>query len=474
VIDQSTISTSRRDVGWRRDFRRFWFAQGASVTGDQLREFAIPLIAISVLHVSAANLGILGAAQWLPFLLLSLPLGVVIDRYRRRRLLILSEVSRGLLSLGLVVAALVGALEFPLLLVAVIALGTFTVVYEVGYQSAIPSLVPRAQLSGANSRIQATAAAGEIGGPGLGGVLIQVFGMTMTLVVNATTYFLSAAALTLMRSSEPAPAKTERRFFRELRDGARHVIRDPYLRANVGFSAIYNPFAQWITLLLTLYAVQDLGLGAAQIGLIFSAGAVGALVGAAATSRLSARAGIGTILVGCATVECVALLAIPLVDASWNTAWAVAALAAALAINGAGTALSSVLLITIRQLRTPDELLGRVNATMRCITYGTVPLGALAGGLVGERLGVRTGLVIGAVLCLSTIVWVAISPLRRVKRLEDLTPTMISSLGPTHRFPTVAPTADAAHPIPAPHPRATGSSPVPSRRSPWRIPRRSR
>ncbi|MFE1646167.1 MFS transporter [Microbacterium sp. P01] len=410
--------TSSPPRGWRRDFRLFWFAQGASVTGDQIREFAVPLIAVSVLHVSSIDLGVLGAAQWLPFLLLSLPLGVVIDRHRRRTMLIVSELSRGILTIGLVVAAATGVLGFPMLLVAVIVLGTFTVVYEIGHQSAIPALVPRERLGVANSRIQATAAAGEVGGPGLGGLLLQVFGVTATLAVNAVTYVLSAVALIAMRSSEVAPIADRRNFLSELRAGARHVMRDPFLRANVGFSAIYNPFAQWVTLLLTLYAVRELGLSAAQVGIVFSAGAVGALAGASLASRLSSR--VGAVMVMCATVECAALLLIPVVDPAWEAFASVAVLSVLMAVNGMGTALSSVLLITIRQLRTPNELLGRVNATMRCVTYGTIPLGALAGGLVGDVLGARLGILVGAVLCLSTIAWVALSPLRTVRRLDDI------------------------------------------------------
>ncbi|MDQ0727074.1 MFS transporter [Microbacterium sp. W4I20] len=405
---------------WRRDFRLFWFAQGSSVMGDQLKEFAIPLIAVSVLHVSATELGVLSAAQWLPFLVLALPLGVIVDRYRRRRLLMASELGRGALIVGLVVAAASNALAFPLLLIAVVALGALTVVYEVGHQSAIPSLVPRAELGAANSRIQATAAAGEIGGPGLGGLLLQLLGTTATLVVNAATYVVSAVALLLMSAEERPPATTERHFLAELRLGIRLVVRDPYLRANVGFSALYNPFAQWITLLLMLYAVHTLKLEAGQIGIVFSAGAAGALLGAATASRLTTRLRAGTILVLCAAVECGALLLIPVVDAGWPRVAAVAALATLMAVNGAGTAVSNVLLITIRQLRTPDRMLGRVNATMRTITYGTIPLGALLGGLVGDWLGLRMGLVVGAILCLFTVLWVWLSPLRGIRRLDDL------------------------------------------------------
>jgi len=416
MIDTSPI----RQTG-RRDFRFFWLAQGASVTGDQIREFAVPLIAITALHASATDLGILGAAQWLPFLVFALPLGVVIDRRRRRRLLLWSELGRGFIMVALSLIAVVGLLGFPALLTAVIVLGALTVVYEVGYQSAIPALVPREQLGLANSRIQATVAAGEIGGPGLGGLLLQLLGSPLTLAVNAGCHLVSALALGLIRTPETPPAiVSDRSFVVDLRDGARHVLRDHYLLANVGFSALYNPFAQWVTILLALYAVTTLELDPAQIGLVFSAGAGGAIVGAALGGRASRGSRVGAILVACAAAECAALLLLPVVGPQWHSSIAIATLASVMAVNGAATALSNVLLITVRQLRTPDAILGRVNATMRTVTYGTIPLGALAGGLVGDWLGARAGMAIGAFLCLGTVVWVALSPLRTITRINRL------------------------------------------------------
>jgi len=406
--------------GRRRDFRLFWAAHAASVTGDQICEFLVPLLAISLLHVSSTELGILGGAQWLPFLLLALPFGVVIDRHPTRLLLLASELGRGLLTLGLLAAVLAHALSFPALVGLALALGACAVVYEVGYQSAIPSLVPRARLGGANARVQATTAAAEIAGPGLGGAMLQLIGASGSLAVNGAMHLASACALARVRSRAGTPPAATRHFLTELREGAGRVLHDPLLRANVGFSALYNPFAQWVTLLLTLYAVRSLGLEPVHLGLVFSAGAAGAVVGAAAASRISRGARVGTALLACAAVECGALLSLAIVDEAWDRDLAVAALALLMAVNGTGTALSSVLLITIRQLRTPEQLLGRVNATMRTVTYGTIPLGALAGGLAGDWLGPRLGLLVGAVLGSATIAWVAASPLARIRRLSDL------------------------------------------------------
>ncbi|MDF2492366.1 MAG: transporter [Microbacterium sp.] len=359
---------SRPDDGWRRGFRLFWGAIGASSGGDQLREFTLPLLAITVLHASSFELGMVAAAQWVPFLVLALPFGVLIDRHRRRRMLVLSDAGRALTMTLLVAAVLIGFVSVPFLVVLAIALGVFAVVFEVGYQSVIPALVPRRALEGSNARVQATVAAAEVGGPGVGGVIVQAFGMPAALLASTLGYASSGLAVSLIRADEPVPPRENRNFVAELRDGARHVLQDPYLRANVGFSAIYNPFAQWVMLLLTVHAVRELGLDALQLGLVFTVGAVGALVGAAATSRLTARLTIGQVLMLCVTVECLVLLVLPLASASWHPATVVAFLGAALAVNGAGTAVSNVVLITIRQLRTPDRLLGRVNATMRTVT----------------------------------------------------------------------------------------------------------
>ncbi|WP_440711345.1 MFS transporter [Herbiconiux sp. YIM B11900] len=418
--------SSRITVPWRGDFRRFWLAEATSLTGEQVRELAVPLVAITVLDATAADLGLIGLAQWLPFLVLALPLGVLADRRRRRRLIVLSQWSRAALMLAVAIAALLGGLSLPLLLTAVAALGTFAVLYEVCYQSVVPSLVPPSALEGANSRLQATASGAEVGGPGLAGLLTQWLGAPVALFGTTLGYAVSGMAAASIRTPEPPPDRPDiedggrLRFLDDLREGIRYVRNDRYLLANVGFSALYNPFAQWIVVPFTLHGIRVLGLDAGQIGLVFSLGAAGALAATALTPRLTRRFAAGHLLIGCAVVECSALSVIPLVDERWGTPAIVAVLAAVWALNGAGTGVSSVLLVTVRQLRTPSWLLGRVNASMRTVTYGTIAIGALAGGLAGEWLGTRDALGLGAALCLVTVAWVALSPLARIRRIGDL------------------------------------------------------
>ena len=406
------VSATSRRLG--PDFARFWTAQGASAVGGQISELAVPLLAVLVLGASAAEVGLLGAARWVPFLVLALPLGVLVDRRRRRPLLVTAAAARAALTLVVVALASSGALTLPALVCLVGLLGAFTVVFEVGYQSFLPTVAGRDQLEKANGRLQATASAAEIGGPGLAGLLVQAAGAPWALLAHAVTYVVSAVALVGIATPEERPVPTGRSVARDLVDGLRFVRRDPYLVSLVGFASIYDLFAQWIMVLFTVHAVRELHLTAGHLGLVFSLGAVGAVLGAAAAPAAVRRLGAGPVMVGCAAAECIALAALPLVDASWTVPVVVAVLVVVFAVNGAGTSLSSVVALTLRQLRTPDHLLGRVNATMRWLSYGVIAVGAAVGGLVGEALGTRAGIALGCAGTLLTVVWVVASPLRRV------------------------------------------------------------
>jgi MFS family permease len=373
------------------------------------------------LHASATEAGLLGVARWLPFLLLALPLGVLADRRTRRPILIVSDVCRASLTIAVVVAAMAGALTLAALVTLVALLGAFTVAFEVAYQSFLPSVVGREHLESANSRLQATFSVAEVAGPGVGGWLIQTFTTAGALLVQAGTFIVSAVALLGIRSLEERPDPSAVSAMTQLREGLRFVRRDPYLVALVGFSAIYNLFAQWVMVLLLVHAVREWGLTAGHLGLVFSLGAIGAVMGAALAPRSVRRFGAGPVLVACAGAESIVLAALPVIEADWGRTLVVAALIGVFAVNGAGTSLSSVVALTLRQLRTPDHLLGRVNATMRWISYGVVAIGAGIGGVLGDLVGTRLGIAIGCAGVVLTVVWVIASPLRRIGNPNDIT-----------------------------------------------------
>jgi len=420
------VKTDRRiSTPLGRDFHRLWLAQTTSTVGSQVGDLAVPLLAVVVLHASAAEAGLVGVARWLPFLLFALPLGVIVDRRRRRPVLIAADIARAALIAALFAVAVTASLTLLLLLGLVFVIGAFTVAFEVAYQSFLPTVTGRDDLERANGRLQATASAAQVGGPGLGGWLVQTLTAPWALLTQAVTYAASAVALLGIRSPEDAPPHERRGAVAELGEGLRFVRHDRYLVSLVGFSAIYNLFAQWITVLLLVHAVRELGLTAGHLGLVFSLGAVGAVIGAAAAPASVRRFGVGPVLIACAGAESLVLAAIPLMDAAWSTPLIVAALVGVFAVNGAGTSLSSVVALTLRQLRTPDHLLGRVNATVRWISYGVVAVGAGLGGLAGEAWGTRAGIAVGCVGVALTVVWVAASPLRTVSDTASLALTAV-------------------------------------------------
>lgn len=404
------------------DFLKLWGGQGVSLLGSQITEVALPLTAVLVLRANAAQMGVLGVARWLPFLVFTLWVGVWADRVRRLPLLIGVDVLRAL-TMGLIAALAIGGwLHFSLLVVLVFIFGAMTVVFDVAYYSFVPCVVPQDKLVGANSRLQATTSLAQVGGPGLGGLLVQALTAPYALLADAISFVVSTFSLLWIRTEEskPEPDPEAGGSLARIREGLSITYRNPFLRAFAGVAGFYNLFEQWILTLFILYAVRKLGMSAGSIGLVLSAGAVGALLGSVAASPAARRLGAGRSVLLAVVLECGVLLVVPFAPA--HSLLTLPILAVAFALNGVGTASSSVMAITIRQLVTPERLLGRMNASYRFVSYGAIPLGALLGGTAGQVLGLRAGLIAGAVLLLSTVVWILLSPLPRLRTIEDALP----------------------------------------------------
>lgn len=387
-----------------RDFGRVWSATAVTALGVQVTAVALPLLAVLTLDASAGQVGAIATVQWLPFLLIALPLGVLFDRRRRRPLLVAAEAGRAAVLLVLVALVLTDAIGFGLLVALALLLGCCSVLYEVGYQSYLPSVVPVERLETANSRLQSTESVALIAGPGLGGLLVQAVSAAGALGVQVVTSVVSAVTLARIRGVEAVPSAEPQRVLPAIAEGVRFLVREEVLRWAVGFSALYNLVEQWILVLFTVDAVRRLGLTAGQFGIVLSIGAVGALAGALAAPAVSRRLGALQACLWCAAID-VVFLVVPFTEPSWGTAVLVAVLGGAFAIQGCTAALSSVILLTVRQIRVPDALRGRVNATNRAISYGSITLGAAAGGLAGQLLGVRPGLAVGCAAILVALTW---------------------------------------------------------------------
>jgi MFS family permease len=403
------------------DFLKLWSGQSISLLGSQVTEVALPLTAVLLLDANAAQMGILGTARWLPFLVFTLWVGALADRVRRLPLLIGVDAGRAVAMGTIAALALGGWLDFSVLVALVFLFGAMTVVFDVAYYSFVPSVVPQEQLVNANSRLQASTSLAQVGGPGLGGLLVQVLTAPYALLADAISFLVSTLSLLWIRTEEqkPEPDPEQRGSLARIREGLAITYRNAFLRAFAGVAGFYNLFEQWILTLFVLYAVRELGMSAGSIGLVLSAGAVGALLGSVAAGPAGRRFGVGRAVLFAVVLECVAMLSVPFAPA--ESLVTLPLLAVAFALNGLGTASSSVIAITIRQLVTPERLLGRMNASYRFVSYGAIPLGALLGGAVGQTLGLRTGLIVGAVALLSTVVWILLSPLPQLRQLDELT-----------------------------------------------------
>jgi MFS family permease len=388
-----------------------------SLIGTQVSVLALPLTAILVLGATPQQLGLLGAAEFSPFLVVTLLAGAWIDRRRKRPVLVAADLGRALL-LGLVpVLSLAHALRVEHLYVIAFLTGTLTVGFDIAYQSVLPGLVPRHRLEQANGRLQASASAAQVGGPGLGGILVQLLSAPFAVAIDALSYVASVVALMLIRTPEPRPAPPQVGLRRQIRDGLRAAFGNPYLRALTGAAASFNLFEQLTLTAFLLYATRQLELSAGLLGTIIAFGGAGALLGSLLAARVAERYGSGRTMVGGLAVSCASFTALPL--AAGPGALTFALLVTGFALHGVGLGLFNVQLISLRQAITAPELLARVTASYRLAAYGTIPLGALLGGLLGATIGLRATLAVGAGGILLAIVWLVCSPIPGLARVDD-------------------------------------------------------
>ncbi len=395
------------------DFRRLWIGETVSLLGGQVTALALPLTAVLALGATPAEMGLLGAVETLPWMLIGLPAGAWVDRMARRRVLIATDLGRALLIGCIPAAAALGLLAMPVLYGVAFLSGILAVFFEVAYNAYLPSLVPRAALLAGNSRLQASASAAEIGGPGLAGALVQAIGAPAALLVDALSYLVSVAYLARIRAREPArPRLPGRRLTAEMREGLAALWGNPLLRLLVTASGGANLFFAIQGALRVLYAERDLGLSPALLGAVLAAGSAGGLLGALPAASTARRFGTGPTIIGAVGVMGAGALLVPLAAGPALVAGAV--LAGGLALTGLGATTYIVTVGSLRQAITPDRLQGRIAATARFISRSALPVGFLLGGLLGGTLGLRATLLIPAAGPLLLAAWLLFTPLRRL------------------------------------------------------------
>jgi MFS family permease len=393
---------------WRhRDFLLLWSGETISQTGAQISLMAVPLTAISALHAGPTEVGLLTALQYAPILLITLFAGAWLDRHRRRPVLIVTNLARFLLIMLIPVSYLTDLLSLGLLYLVTFAVGLLTAVSDVAYLVYLASLVTREQLIEANAKLEGTYSIAQIGGPGIGGVLVQLVTAPVALVANAGTCLLAAVTFLGIRKPEAVERpEGERRPMRaEIAEGLRAILGHRVLRLLVVQGAVYNLFEQIVLTLYLLFGVRELRLGAGALGVILTTASVGGLIGAVVAGRAAATIGTGRCIVGSMVISAAGLVVVPFAPAT--PVLAIVVLITGFVVYGFGLGIFNVHSLTVRIALAPAGLLGRIQATFRLIIYATIPIGALLAGVLGNLIGIRAAIMLGAgpLLVLSALFW---------------------------------------------------------------------
>jgi MFS family permease len=402
-----------------RDFVRLWTGGTASLIGSRVTDLALPLAAIVTLRASAFEVGLLNVARYAPFVLSSLLAGVWFDRYRRRPILIAGNLGRAVLVSLVPLASVLHLLSMNLLYAVGFAVGVLTVLFDVNILSYVPGLVERRHLAEANRTIATSYPVAGICGPGLAGLLVGLLAAPVALAVNGLLYLFAAAALTAIGHREPMPPARRRRppVRRSIAEGLRTVGNDRVLRHLATQSVTLTLFENVVVTVLGVYAVREIGLYPAQLGLVVGAGAVGGLLGAVLADRLRDRLGFGPTLRLATLVACLSPLV--LLEPHGSDPASLLVIGGSLAVHGFHLAVFNVNAVTLRRSVTPDQLRGRMEASYRLVQFATIPVGAILGGTAAHLFGLRSALAIGVVGLTSPIVWIAFSPVFRPHAMPD-------------------------------------------------------
>jgi MFS family permease len=400
-----------------RDFRLLWGGETVSELGSQVSLLAIPLLAVRTLHATTIEMGLLTAASTAAFLVVGLPAGVWVDRLRRRRVMIWADLGR-VLALGSVpVAYTIGRLTLAQLFVVTLASGILTVFFDVAYQSYLPTLVGREHVVEGNAKLTGSAQVAAVAGPSVAGGLVQAIGGSRAVAVDSVSFLVSAVAVAAIDVPEPkpeVPAEGHPKLVHDIAEGLRFVFGNALLRAIAATTATSNLFSGIAAAVEIVFLVRAVHASPGVIGLLFTMGGIGGVLGAFAAGPVARRlGGARATIVGIAGN--LGGLLIPLTMPGAGLLF----FGFGLLIVGFSVVIYNVNQVSFRQRFCPDRLLGRMNATMRFVVWGVLPVGALIGGVLGSVVGLRPTLWIGAVGEVLAGIWLVASPMRTLRDFPD-------------------------------------------------------
>ncbi|WP_413334415.1 MFS transporter [Brevibacterium sp. GP-SGM9] len=408
-------TSPRRSPLWRHhNFMQLWMGDTVSVFGAELVLFALPLIAVQVLHAGAFEMGVLGALENAAFLLISLPAGAWVDRMRKKTVIVAGDIIRAIVLLSIPIAWALDLLTMVQLFVVAASVGVVTVFFDIANQSYLPELVEPDSIGDGNGKLQASQQTARVAGPTLASGLVSLVGAPLTVGLTSICMGLSSIFVgRIGHREEPHPAERRRGMLAEIREGLRFVLGHRLLRRITACTGLTNFASSAIFALFTLYALRILEISQVQLGVIMSVGAAGGILGALSAAWVQRVIGEGTSIAASAIAGGASFFAVPLAHLlptmptliiGWLlVTWSVV--------------VYNIAQVSFRQRLCPKPLLGRMNASIRFLVWGPMPIGALAGGILGDQFGVAATMWISAAWATLASLPVVISPLLRMRTL---------------------------------------------------------
>lgn len=419
--------TAKSDVGGlieppeslnrNRAFNFLWAGETASQFGFQVAGLATSTTAIVVLHATEGQVGLLNGLQTLAFLLIGLPAGAWVDRWRKRRTMIVADLVRMVALASIPIAWAMDALTIYHMMIVVKVFGFGTVFFDVAYQSLVPSIVHNRQIGQANGRLEASFQVARVGGPGLAGWLIGVFSAPVTFGLTVGTLGFSAAAIASIPGTEPKPAAPKDTvLWHQVRDGISYVKNEPLLGPLFLCIACNALFGQGVFTLLPVLALRDMGLDAQTLGTLLSFGAVGGLIGAGINRRVVRRLGDGHTIAAFSIIASLVNFGLPFAAMAGANGWI--ELVCVGFVQSLFQTVYNIVQLSLRQRICPKPLLGRLNATFRFAVWGVMPIGSVSAGLLAGAIGVVPAMFVFLTGTLLASIAMTFTPVAKRNRID--------------------------------------------------------
>lgn len=413
-------NTSSTSVIRNRNFQFLWAGQTISSIGDQMSGLALPVLAVLMLHATEWQVGLMNAAGLSAFLLIGLPAGAWVDRWIKRRVMIWADVVRMITVASAPIVWWSGHLTMGYVIFTAAVMSIASVFFDVSYQSVLPLMLPKEHMAKANSALETTAQTSSVAGPAVIGFLLTIVKAPILLLVDAFSFLVSWVTLSLMKIDEQPAPKTDRQpLRREIAEGVRFVAKHPIICRITATTAVSNLFGSAIHTLTPILVLRTMGVPAPIYGLMFTFGAVGGMLGAIAAPKLGKRIGEGNLIIWAMLLSTVATLAFPIAAMFNYAAISIPLIIGAETLIAFASLVYNITQVSARQALCPENLLGRMNASIRFFVWGVMPISALASGALATVFGIIPVMTVAAIGASLAVVFVLFSPLRGMRNIVE-------------------------------------------------------